>query len=794
MLRRRLTFPAAAIALVLSFSLTGLGIWTGNVIVSAMSDQLVQQWTEAVRRDVNVMITTGDSMSTRMVNDIGRHDVPLGDPAALGRELYGLLRDEPNVQWLACSNEAGGVIDAGRLADGTLVFLMTDGFRAGMFREYEASPDGRMGNIRKSGVYLDARQKPWYTRARDTRSKGWSEPFLGSAEFVLGVALSAPVFNKDGGFAGVCNVVLILTALTDFMKSTRLGDNGRAFIIDTTGQLIAASGRVAPVVTGNDGKEARLLASEAADPIVRETARHLARHPEIIAPSSTGPRAFSFDDPEQGRIYAAVDRFEAPGKIAWTIISALPASDFLGPVYRAAYLSIAVGTAIVAVFVILGLWVGGRTLRPLTALTQAAQAIAKGEWRDVPEVQRNDEVGVLAQSFTLMTARLKETLNGLRRSEARLEEAQRLTHVGYWERDFDTDHIAWSDETFRIFGLAPQQPAITFAELQELIHPEDRGMVTEAMAEALRGGPRYDVEYRVVRPNGELRIIHSQGDVTRDESGRPHRMFGTIQDITERKQAAEALRAAQAELAHVNRVATMGQLTASIAHEVNQPIASAHNNANAALRFLDRSPPDLEEVREALGCIVNDTDRAGDVIGRIRALIKKAPAHKRRFDLNEAILDVIALTRSEVLRHGVLLQTQLATGLPLIEGDPIQLQQVILNLIMNAVEAMSGITEGARELKISTETGAAGGVLVTVRDSGPGLDPTTVDRVFEAFYTTKPEGMGMGLAICRSIIEAHGGRMWVTANEPRGAVFRFTLPLRRDEAALAEHVGEMPVA
>jgi len=254
MLRRRLTFPAAAIALVLSFFLTGLGIWAGNVIVAAMSDQLVQQWTDAVRRDVNVMITTGDRMSTRMVNDIARHAVPLDDPAALGRELYDLLRDEPNVQWLSCSNEAGGVIDAGRLADGTLVFLMTDGFRAGMYREYEASPDGRMGNLRKSGVYLDARQKPWYTRARDTRARAWSEPFLGSAEFILGVVLSAPVFNKDGGFAGVCNVVLILTALSDFMKSTRLGDNGRAFIIDTTGQLIAASGRVAPVVTGNDGK------------------------------------------------------------------------------------------------------------------------------------------------------------------------------------------------------------------------------------------------------------------------------------------------------------------------------------------------------------------------------------------------------------------------------------------------------------------------------------------------------------------------------------------------------------
>jgi C4-dicarboxylate-specific signal transduction histidine kinase len=246
----------------------------------------------------------------------------------------------------------------------------------------------------------------------------------------------------------------------------------------------------------------------------------------------------------------------------------------------------------------------------------------------------------------------------------------------------------------------------------------------------------------------------------------------------------------QAELAHVNRVATMGQLTASIAHEVNQPIAAVIINAQAALRLLGAHPSDLDEVRQALGQIVADGNRAGDILSRIRALIKKAPPPKSRFDLNEAVLEVIALVRSEVLRHGGSLQTQLAGGLPLIEGERIQLQQVILNLILNAVEAMTGLDEGPRELQISTETDAAGGMLVSVRDSGPGLDPASADRAFEAFYTTKPDGMGMGLAICRAIIEAHGGRMWATANKPRGAVLQFTLAPKREETAPAE---QMPV-
>jgi len=241
--------------------------------------------------------------------------------------------------------------------------------------------------------------------------------------------------------------------------------------------------------------------------------------------------------------------------------------------------------------------------------------------------------------------------------------------------------------------------------------------------------------------------------------------------------ASEALREAQMQLAHVNRVTTMGQLAASIAHEVNQPLAAAVINAHAALRWLGAQPPDLEEGREALGYIIKDGRRASEVIDRIRALIKKAPARNDPLDINEIVLEVIALTRSEVLSNGVSLQSQLANGLPLVRGDRIQLQQVILNLVVNAVEAMSSTGEGARELLISTGKDASDAVLVAVRDSGPGLDPEGMGRLFDAFYTTKPGGMGMGLSICCSIIEGHGGRIWASANVPQGAVFQFTLPV-----------------
>jgi C4-dicarboxylate-specific signal transduction histidine kinase len=231
----------------------------------------------------------------------------------------------------------------------------------------------------------------------------------------------------------------------------------------------------------------------------------------------------------------------------------------------------------------------------------------------------------------------------------------------------------------------------------------------------------------------------------------------------------------QSELAHANRVATMGQLTASIAHEIKQPIATASTNAAAALRFLDKSPPDLAEVREALTCIVDDTHRASDVVDRIESLIKKAPPRKEVVDLNAAILEVIALTHGEAVKTGVTVRTQLAGELPRIQGDRVQLQQVMLNLIVNAIQSLRGVEEGNRELHISTSIEPEGAG-VAVRDTGPGLSLESLSRLFEPFYTTKPDGMGMGLSICRSIIEAHGGRLWATPCEPRGALFQFTIP------------------
>jgi PAS domain S-box-containing protein len=399
----------------------------------------------------------------------------------------------------------------------------------------------------------------------------------------------------------------------------------------------------------------------------------------------------------------------------------------------------------------------------------------------VGHAAKEDESGALefVGAITDITER-KHAEEILRRSEAYLSEAQRLSHTGSWACIPATGrHTYWSEEAFRIYGFDPASGPPRFEEFERSIHPDDRARTREEFKTAIREKADFDHSYRIVHPGGEIREIHVIGHPVLAPSGDVVEFVGTVMDVTERRRAEEDRQA----LAHANRITTMGQLTASIAHEVNQPIAAVVTNAQAALRWLNMQPPDPEEVRQALDRIVKAGRRAGDVISRMRALVRKAPPRKDQLDINDTVREVIALTRSELNRTGTSLQTQLADGLPLVPGDRIQLQQVMLNLILNAVEAMNGSDGGLRELLISSEEDGANGVRIAVRDWGPGLTPESLDRLFDAFYTTKPDGMGMGLSICRSIVEAHGGRLWATPNLPQGAVFQFTLPQQGEPAA-----------
>jgi PAS domain S-box-containing protein len=361
----------------------------------------------------------------------------------------------------------------------------------------------------------------------------------------------------------------------------------------------------------------------------------------------------------------------------------------------------------------------------------------------------------------------------LRRAYDSFADAQRLSHTGNFTADIVVDEHVWSEELYRIFEFDPTLP-IRVQAVRDAIHPDDLPSFDAGFAQSLDGAD-FDLTFRIVTRSGKMKHVRSLAHLVERVADRPL-FIGAIQDVTETRLAEEALNRARSELAHVARVTTLSTLTASIAHEVNQPLSGIITNAGTCLRMLDAEPPNVEGARETARRTIRDGHRASEVITRLRALFSKREFTLESLDLNEAILEVIALSKSDLQRSRIVLQSELADDLPTVTGDRIQLQQVILNLLRNASDAMVDVHDRPRQLLVKTDRNDDDRVLVSVRDAGVGLDAQTMDKLFDAFYTTKSDGMGIGLSISRSIIERHRGRLWAEPNEGPGATFRLMIP------------------
>jgi PAS domain S-box-containing protein len=393
------------------------------------------------------------------------------------------------------------------------------------------------------------------------------------------------------------------------------------------------------------------------------------------------------------------------------------------------------------------------------------------------ERDESDEIEFVGAVMDVTAA--KQAEEALRRSEGYLADAQRLTGTGSWAWNVATRQgLYWSQENYRLLGFDPEGGIPSNEAFYQRIHPEDRERVRrEVFLERPDEGPHFDVDFRIVLPGGAIKYVHSTGHPVRNISGDLVEYVGTSIDVTERKQAdeeRERLRQVQADLAHLSRVTTMGELTASLAHEIRQPISAAVTNGKTCLRWLSRDEPDVAEASEAASRLVKDVTRAADIIGRISSLFKKGALQRELVDVNELIREMIVLLRSEASRYSISIRTELAEGLPKVMADRVQLQQVFMNLMLNGIDAMKE-TSGGSELAIKSETDD-GQLLISVSDTGVGLPPEQGDQIFKAFFTTKDNGTGMGLPISRSIIESHGGRLWATGASGRGATFQFTLP------------------
>jgi PAS domain S-box-containing protein len=414
---------------------------------------------------------------------------------------------------------------------------------------------------------------------------------------------------------------------------------------------------------------------------------------------------------------------------------------------------------------------------------------ADGQYRWIQSVGEpfHDMEGRIAHWFGVIVDidDRKRAEAGLRQAYGHLAEAQRLSKTGSFITDLLAERRDWSEEAFRIFEFEPTT-SITLQTIRGLVHPEDLPGYDAAYKRAIEGNG-FDMAFRIITSTGNLKHLHAVGHVMEEIAGRPV-FIGAIQDVTESKVAEEALNRARSELAHVARVTTLTTLTASIAHEVNQPLSGIITNAGTCLRMLDTNPPNVDGARETARRTIRDGNRASEVVTRLRALFSKREFTLEPLDLNEATREVVTLSLSELQRNGVIVQSELADDLPSISGDRVQLQQVILNLLRNASDAMVGVHDRPRQLLIRTERERGDRVRVTVRDAGKGFDHQSMDKLFDAFYTTKSNGMGIGLSVSRSIVERHHGRLWAEPNDGPGATFSFSIPSGPGSVRNAAHV------
>jgi PAS domain S-box-containing protein len=422
------------------------------------------------------------------------------------------------------------------------------------------------------------------------------------------------------------------------------------------------------------------------------------------------------------------------------------------------------------------------TGKPFQMPHRLRRADGEYRWHMVRRVPLRDESGGItkwyAVGFDIEEQKLAE--GALQRSEAYLAEAQRLSLTGSFGWVVASGDMFWSEETYHIMGVdRAARPSIDI--IIERVHPDDRARVRHEFNRMMQGEASYDYEHRLLLPDGHIKHLLVRAHHVKYAAGKEE-IVGAVMDVTESRKALEALHAAQAELAHASRVTTLAEMSASIAHEVNQPLAAIVTNGEACLRWLNRKTPDLDEVREAVDWIIKDGNRAGEVIRHIRALSNKSETHKAPLDINDTVKEAIALLQRELAPHRVLLRTELAPALPLVFADRVQLRQVIINLIMNSIEAMQPVEDRPRDLLIRSYEDDAHQVVVAVKDSGVGIVAESADRLFNAFFSTKPGGLGMGLSICRSIIEIHGGRLLASGHRGPGATFQFALPPQRENA------------
>jgi PAS domain S-box-containing protein len=609
------------------------------------------------------------------------------------------------------------------------------------------------------GAMLMSTKRPWgaplpklakaplLKRIIATGAPGVSDVFIGPITRQPVVSVAVPVLRK-GEVIMTLNAAITPRRLQRLITEHRLPDSWRASVLDSQSQVATRSHEVDKYAGRRLNEEQR---------------RQMAGPPEASFESTT------LDGVEVYVIYSR------SAKTGWSTLLGIPRQQLTAGLQTTLAWLVTFTLGALALGLGLAWLIGGRIARSVHALVPAAQALGEARGVPVPPLHFK-EANELGAALQQAAASIQRAHALSRESEQRLALAADAAQLGIWTRDLVRNAIWGSDQWRALFGFDGAH-RLTLDDLLARVHPDDRAAVQRTFDNALRGVPRYEMEYRIVLPDGELRWIGSHGSVETDDAGQPALVRGVSLNITKRRQAELDAQQTQKEVTHLSRVAMLGELSGALAHELNQPLTAILSNAQAARRFLGRPAPALDEVSEILDDIIAEDKRAGDIIQRLRRLFSKQDMPRQPLDANQLVRDVLRLLRNDLINHAVTLDLRLADQALLVQADAVQLQQVLINLLMNACDAMAATAPGERTVTVTTRS-ADDSVQISIADRGTGIPDETLARIFDPFYTTKQRGMGLGLSICRNIVISHEGLLWAENNAAGGASFHLCLPRR----------------
>jgi PAS domain S-box-containing protein len=865
--------------IVIAVGLVGwLSFRNGQRAVNDVAGQLRQETVARINQNLISYLDTPRSINEANLDAINLGFLNVANPQAWNNYLWRQTKRSPNLTMIGFGSEAKNFIATDQTTDGRILMMSADASTNYNLQIHLLNQQGQREKLLRDTPNYDPRLRPWYQVVSSTRQPAWSQIFSHFSEPTLLIAHGQPIFDPEGKFQGVLASTLRLSQVGQFLQSLKIGQTGQTFIVERSGLLVASSREPSLVqdVSQTTKSSQRVKAVESRDLVTQKTAQHLLSTFGNLEKINTSQQLdFSLNDQKQ---FLQVVPFHNDQGLDWLIVVVVPEADFMGKIEANNRSTIILCILAAVVATLIGLVTSHWLSRPIIRLAAAARAVANGSWDQSLPIEREDELGIMADAFNRMAAQLRQSLQEVEAREARLAEAQKVAHMGSWQLDMLTQEVAWSQEMFRIYGLEERNVAPPNEEALQLLHPDDRILITEAFRLIPETKQPFTIEYRIMRSNGEIRYVQGKGQPIWDENQQVVGTFGTVMDITDQKQAEIALRTSEAELrektdqlqslvsqlqktqtqlVQTEKMSSLGQMVAGIAHEINNPVSFIHGNITYAqqytedlLKLMQLVQDHQEDLPPAVQNAAQDIDvdfltvdlpklmrsmkvgaeRIQQIVISLRNFSRLDESAIKAVDLHEGIDSTLMLLQHRLKAnqdHPEIIVVREYAALPLVECYAGQLNQVFMNLLVNAIDALEVsyasrtqttnevlsyrptiwivtqstdpapnlapnlatvspkvVTEQDRsmitERSLSNHTSQE--ITIRIRDNGCGISPEYQQKLFDPFFTTKPIGRGTGLGLAISyqvVVDRHGGELTFSSQPGEGTEFVITIPIHQ---------------